>query len=824
MDIPSFHLAARAARDLGFDDVRAVLAALCASPFGREALDDDVFPTTMEALESRFAGAMEAKELVLRKVSPDFGGMRDVRAILIAIEKGTVLAAADILDVAKTLDAIARLHDVISFQREEAPILAESAAQLSDDRRFVRRVLRSFDEAGQLTDDASPELAIARARVRALRAEAQEKLEGMVRDLDDEGTLRDRNFTVRNDRYVLPVKSEYQGRVEGIVHDASQTHQTVFIEPRALLQLGNRIKIARADVINEEQRILGEMTLEVAELADDLVSDLFRAGVLEAAFARGIFAARTDGTQPKLSPEAQGMTLVAARHPLLLWMRAEALARGESAPAVVANNIGFGGARAIVITGPNAGGKTVALKTSGLIAVLARAGIPVSVDEKSVVPLYACVACTIGDEQSLDRSLSSFSGHLVALRAVLDDVNAQLRRGPVLCLLDELLSGTDPAQGASLAQALLEDLVERGAFVIATTHYERLKALGLVDDEKRRFRNASVALEHGTGRPTFVLHLDQVGTSNAMEAALRYGLPDGIVARAQELLAPDEKQLFGLLSTLAARTAQLEQQIEKAEADRKRVHEESLLLERKLAEVEREGARLRREGKRAFLDEIHEARKILATAIESTKGPLDARTLNKVSQDLHDTERRMRADVEAPAARKSELLRPLHLKLGDVVELAHMPGSRMSVLELDGDEAVVGKGTLRMRVGLDVLRAPGEAEPEAKRARKADRKSERESVTSSAPGVEPRTTDNTLDVRGHRAEEAVELLDAFLDRLLRQGRNRAFVLHGHGTGSLKKAVRAALANSKYVSRSSAADHEDGGDGLTVITLDDHARL
>lgn len=815
--LPPLHLSERAARDLGFVEIQAILAGTCKTPFGRESLAEDPFPTSTEAVEARLDEAMEARAAVERKVAPDFGSIRDVRAVLDAVDKGVVLGSIDILDVAKTLDALARLHDVLTFQGAEAPRLTALGAEIDDDRRFSRRVLRSFDEQGALTDDASPELSALRGKVRALRAEAQEQLGSLVRELDEAGLLRDRNFTVRNDRYVLPVKSEFQARVEGIVHDASQTHQTVFVEPRALLQLGNRIKIARADVEQEEQRILRELSLEIAELASRLAADLDRAGRAEAAFARGTFAARTDGRRAHVRPGAKTLTLLHARHPLLEHLRVEALAENRPAGPVIGNDIAFGGARALVISGPNAGGKTVALRTAGIVALLARAGIPASVDENSVIPPFAAVCCSIGDAQSLEGGYSSFSGHLVVLRGILEEIEDHRERGAVLCLLDELLAGTDPSQGAALAQATLEHVVERGALVVATTHYERLKVLGILAEAHEgkegtapgRFRNAAVALDPH-GRPTFHVVLDQAGTSNALDAARRYGLPASIVERSSALLSPDEKELQAVLRTLSEQKSLLEGRLAEAEAARARITAESEKLERKLADVEREAARLRKEGKRAFLDEIREARKAVAEAIEATKGG-DARTLNRASQALQELEQATRADVEAPPPR-AELTRPPSVKVGDVVELASVPGSRVTVLEVDGDNILVARGAVKMRSTLDQLRSP-----EAERPRGGSR-APAPAAGPAGTAAEPRTTENTLDVRGRRAEEALELVDAFLDRMLRNGRTKAYILHGHGSGALKKALRASLASNRYVARATPADPDDGGDSWTVVSL------
>ncbi|MCC7069995.1 MAG: hypothetical protein IT383_01650 [Deltaproteobacteria bacterium] len=697
VDLQSLHLSERAARDLGFAEVQRVLSSLCATPFGREALQDEVFPRSLALLGERGQEAMEAALAVERRVAPDFGAVRDIRPALVAARKGTVLGTLDLLDVARTQDGLGRLHDVMGFQGVAAPRLSALGRSIAEDRRFAKRVLRSIDEQGQLADDASPELGALRQKVRALRVEAQARLGALIREYDDAGVLRDRNFTVRNDRYVLPVKSEFQARVDGIVHDASQTHQTVFVEPRALLQIGNSIKIAGAEVEQEEQRILAELSAEVAELAPRLSSDLAHAGHIEAAFARGAFAARTGGRLVELSTDVP-LALRKARHPLLAWRKSETERAGQASPAVVGNDISLGRARALVVSGPNAGGKTVALKTAGLIALLARAGIPAPVAEDSSVAPFAAVACVIGDAQSLEGALSSFSGHLVLLREVLAEVDEHRQRGPVLCLLDELLAGTDPGQGAALGQALLEHLVEQGAFVVATTHYERLKALAMAGGS---FRNASVALDPA-GRPTFHLALDQAGTSNALDAARRYGLPDKVIARADALQSPDDKEFSGMLRALSEERAALAERLRDAEQAKAMLAANAEGLERRIAEVTAEGQRLRREGLRAFAEELAAARREVAKAIEATKAGADARTLNAISHGLQELEQRAHVEARSPFERA----RPSSVAVGEAVEVESLPGTRLVVLEVDGDDVVLSRGAVKMRVKKDALRTP----------------------------------------------------------------------------------------------------------------------
>jgi DNA mismatch repair protein MutS2 len=815
-------LSDKVAREVGFADVRRALESRCKTPFGIEALSRDRFPETLEEVEGRCEDVLEAAHLVRQRTEPDFPAVREIRPSLEQAEKGFVLGPEELLSIAKTVAAIARLKDLMESRADEVPRLVERTAPLRDERRWAKSVADSFDDEGKLADDASPALKELRDKVRALRVVAQEKLEGLIRSYDHTDILRERNFTVRNDRYVLPVRAEHQGKVEGIVHDASQTGQTVFIEPRELMDLGNRIKIARASVVEEEKRILEHLTLEVREHAGELREDLAQVGRMEALFAQGIFAAAMDATKPTLQVGRPRIELTNARHPLLLWQAAEQKRAGETPAEVVPNDLSFGDRRALVITGPNAGGKTVALKTLGLCAVLARAGLPIPAEEGSRLPAFASVVGSIGDQQSLDDALSSFSGHLEALKAVLAGTREHGRRGPVLALLDELAAGTDPSQGAAFAQSVLETLVDDGAFVVATTHYQRLKLLAI--DESRAdnpFRNASLALEAETLRPTFRLRLDQVGTSNALEAARRQGLPDVVVERAESLLTGGEQNVNELLGQLATQQGELERRIEEAERERTRIEKERERLATRLDEVEREANRLRREGARAFEEELASARKVVAIAIERAQSGADARELNDLSHGLQKLGKAVDERTAPEPAPVDEARVLQEVAVGDTVELVSMPGTPVEVLEVDDDEVLVARGALKMRKPRSELRKAGRASKRKDKQQAATRKKVKPKGEPTLS--EPRAGDNTLDLRGERVHDALELLEAFMDKLLKDGRTKGWVLHGHGTGALKKAVRDTLKESRYVKGFRAADPDDGGDACTEVSLAD-ARL
>jgi DNA mismatch repair protein MutS2 len=809
--LPALVLPRRARRDLGFDEIEDFLRNACKTPLGVEALALDAFPTSRRALDDRLSESLEGRALAARHVHPDFAAVRDLRPMLDLIEKEGVLSARDLLDVAHTLDGIARVQDLLLSRADEWPSLSERANRLHDERDLSRRISRSFDEQGNLLDEASPALRELRERVRALRADVKNVLEDLIREYDDRGLLRDRNFTLRHDRYVLPVRAEHQGAIEGIVHDASQTGQTVFVEPRAILNIGNRIIFAESAVREEERRILAALTVDVGRHASAIVDDMEIVGLLEAAFVRGLLAHLIDGQRPALVDARDGakLALDAARHPLLA-LRAGLLAReGKPAPRVVANDIRLDGRRALVISGPNAGGKTVALKTVGLVSLMARAGLPVPCAPSSRVPLVGAVLATIGDEQSIAADLSSFSGHLEALAEITRAVVENGDRG-TLVLLDEICAGTDPNQGAALAQGVLEDLVDKGAILVATTHYERLKVLAIAEGSRDRFRNASFALETTTGRPTFTLHQDSVGTSNALDAARRHGLPQNVIERAETLLDPTAREVQSLLDELARKNAALATEQRELAAERARTDEQNKKLSARLIELQDEADRLRREGARAFLDELKEARRVVADAIETVQKGADAKTLNALSHALRDEAEKAARLAAAPVI-EGAVMRAEQVKPGAAVSVRGIPGVRFDVIEVNGDDVVVARGAMRTKRKLADLRAFDD-----------ERKSERAaSSTKVAPkGVDHtvRTSDNTIDLRGVRVEDALERLEAFFDMRMKEGHSRVFILHGHGTGMLKKAIRESAKHNKYVESFRAGEKDEGGDAFTVVEL------
>ncbi|MCA9676634.1 MAG: endonuclease MutS2, partial [Myxococcales bacterium] len=465
----------------------------------------------------------------------------DVAGAIERVRKAAALDAPELLAVAGTARAVTRLRAHLRQHAEIAPRLAGLGAELADLGHLFHPILEAFDPDGRLVDHASDALGPLRRALAGIRGQLDKRMDTLVGDPRFAPYLQDSFYTQRDDRYVLPVRHDGKGFVKGILHGTSGSGQTLFIEPEEIVDLNNRLKLAECDVLDEERRILAKFSGWVAEEADAIDVGVVVAEVLDVIAASARLADDLVASAP-IVDDAPRIGLLHARHPLMLL----------SDRRCVANDITVAAATTLLVSGPNAGGKTVALKTSGLAALMVRAGLHVPAESGSVMGWFDDVRTDIGDAQSLERDLSTFTGHVLALRTFLTECGAG-----TLLLIDEIAVGTDPDQGAALAQAVLEALAARGVTAIVTTHYERLKAMGAVDP---RFANASVGYDLQRMAPTFKLHLGTPGSSGALTVARTMGLPGPIVERAQGLLGEAGANVELLLERVADQRRRLEEE------------------------------------------------------------------------------------------------------------------------------------------------------------------------------------------------------------------------------------------------------------------------
>ena len=722
-----------------------------------------------------------------------------MRRSLARLEKQGALDGPELRAVATTLGAARALRKFLARHQDRAPALHASCSTDPTLDRLVDELERAVEPDGTLADSASPELGRLRTEVANLRARIVGRLEAML--IKHADIVQDRFHTLREGRYVIPVRTDAHEKLPGIVHGTSGSGATVFVEPKAIVNQGNRLKMAQGELEREEARILGILSGRVRDRVAEVnaaVEALDRADLRNAA-AR--LAKDLGATIPTLS-RAPKMRLLDARHPLLALEGVD----------VVANDLELEAGSALVMSGPNAGGKTVSLKVLGLAALMARAGLPVPAAEGSEAGFFAPVLTDVGDEQSLQKNLSTFSAHVTNLVSVLHDA------GPsAMVLLDEIATGTDPHEGAALACALVDALCDKGAALGVTTHYERLKAMAVEDP---RLRNASVGFDVQRMAPTFVVRRDVPGSSSALAVAQRFGMPSRVLERARELL-PDESRTFdALVQKLEARFEALE--AERAQAEEAR-REAERLRDEAAAELERQRQRdhkkLSEEGAR-LMDQLRQARgqlKEVRKALRKSERH-DEEALRKIREQLDGVGAQVDGELKdvvaaPPAPPPKEVGAPVEATDIEVGQRVYVPRLRT---EVDVVEAP-SKGRVRVAAG------PVKLWVKVAEVRKKDApREEQPAKPAAAPAPRSRgpASDNTLDVRGMRVDDAISMTESFLDRMFGASEHLAYILHGVGSGALRDAIREHLGQhaGQYVRSVRPGTVEEGGERMTVVTL------
>ncbi|MEI9942321.1 MAG: Smr/MutS family protein [Pseudomonadota bacterium] len=699
-------------------------------------------------------------------------------------------------------------HDLRAYAKSHQAVAPDLAAAIDSDRdldRLRERLGICIDEGGSVADRASPELARARSKVRDAQGELKRRLGQLLGRFAD--LLQGQYYTEREGRFVLPLRSDAHLRVDGIVHGSSASGSTLFVEPRELTEVGNRLRLAEAEAAREEARVLVVLSGELKAMHDACVAAFFACVTADLCSAGTRWADETKSVVLTLAEEA-ALELRDARHPLLLLTGVE----------VVPNDIVLNARQALIISGPNAGGKTVALKTAGLIAWMVRSGLPVPARADSVVGWFERVLCDIGDEQSIVHSLSTFSAHIVNLRSILECASPSC-----LVLLDEIAAGTDPEEGAALAAAVLEALTLRGAAVGVTTHYERLKELAT---QNERFANASVGFDFEQMAPTFRLHLGIPGPSSALAVALRHGLPEPVIKRAKALLPTQALDRETALRELSRERGELEVVRRAAELDRQEARELHEALEAERHAFREQAAREVDRDVRDLRVAVQRARKELddvRARIRSTAS--DPGLLRELERGVSQVAARVALGGEfeahgqsAPRAEALELSAS-ELRVGQTVRHRTL-GTTGQVIELCArDQVRLMIGAMKLLVPIRELSAVANRDQaKAVRSKPKYKTATQPKPVLTATLTAQRTQATTLDLRGERFEEALGRVDSFIDRLLGINEAAGFVLHGHGTGALKSGVREHLRASTYVEHSRPAEADEGGDAFTVFWL------
>jgi DNA mismatch repair protein MutS2 len=793
-------MATRTETELGWPQILDALSARCRTPSGRRrALALPFLPTAADAREALLRVG-EARALSEAGISLPLGSLTDVDLHLERAAKGGVLEPLALRECAALVRAAARTREAVRGRAADAPRLWAAAEPLTDDASLADRIDRTIEPSGAVSDRASPALAQARERARGLHRALKTHVEALLDDGDMQRHLRDRYFTIRNERYVLPVLASARSAVPGIVHNASQSGQTLFVEPESMVELGNELSIANAVAQEEEHRILRELSEALGAASGALAVDLAALAVLDVAEGSARLASDLDAHPPEVVPPAAGFELLSLRHPLLVL-------QGK---AVVASHVRLSPPeRALIVSGPNGGGKTVAITAVGLSALMLRAGLPLPAAEGSRLPFFLEVQAAVDERGDLAKDLSTFTAHLSAVREML----AGAIPGSLI-LVDEIAADTDPREGAALAAAILEALVEKGAAVLVTTHLDELKALALTD---RRFANARVGFDAQKLQPTYQLHLGTPGSSSAIEVAGRVGLPPSVVERARAALGGQGGALGQALRALDDARAKLETDrrgAAEAQERARRAEERARAAEEAARRAEREAAS--RMGQ-ALADEIDAARAEVADLLASVQAQPSVRTATEAQKKLdawRATVAGAARSAQAKAEAGPEAIPEAEVKPGVRVRIVSL-GQEGEVVEVDGAAALVRAGPLKIR------RPVSDLLPLVGKARGADLGRTRAERISAAAEKRPdalRLAEARLDVRGLRVEELLRAVERFLDARYADGEAECLILHGHGTGALKQALRDHLASSPYVGSFRAGDRHEGGDAVTVVSL------
>ncbi len=762
----------------------------------------DLLPTTdIEEAQSLQAKTAEAFELFTSHPQLSIGGARDLTPITEDAVRGLTLTPDALLDVKYTLTSARNLKRFFWRLEGSYPQLKTLASNLPPSLGLIDSITKVISDKGKILDNASERLGNIRRDLKIQQQRLRTRMESMVNNSQISQHLQDGIFTQRGGRYVLPLKAGAKGKIRGIIHDQSASGATLYIEPERMVEHNNRYRQLQLDERDEEQRILAELTHQVAEHAETLLGMIEILADIDLTFARAKYAEAINGIAPAIHPfpvSAEGkhpgvvLRFYGARHPLL------------NPDEVVPIDVQLDPQTyALIITGPNTGGKTVTLKTVGLLALMAQTGLHIPASPGTELSLFHEIYADIGDEQSIEQSLSTFSGHITNIIHILENADQHS-----LVLMDELGAGTDPQEGAALARAVMTYLLEKGITTLVTTHHPEMKAYahftpGVV--------NASMEFDLETLQPTYYLTVGLPGRSNALAIAERLGLPQAIIEKAREELNPADLKADDLLNEIY-RQRNLAREARQA-ADNARVEAKEMRAElaERLTSIEDERLKIVKNVRREALAEVEVLREELRQMRQKTEDAqqvIEDEALAKFEEKIA----RVEANVSEPVERQVlEIPRPRYT--GPVVEggkvRIHSLGQKGIVKSINGDEVEVQVGVLRLRTKMAELEPIEGNQPTPKKEKTQEISLKTPSVSS--PGTE-------LDLRGQRVDEALQNLEYYLDRAFMARLPWVRIVHGKGTGRLCTAVREALQNYSYIKEFESGKQVEGGDGVTVASF------
>ena len=778
---------------------------------------------------SAFAGSVDAKEMILalepqsdlddaqrlqqqtvdahmlmaRFGGPSFGGLKNVNNALSRANAGSVLSMRELLDIAGVLRTIRGISEWRSSNSGVPCAIDVYFDALTPNKYLEEKIMQCIISDDEMSDNASPALRDIRRKIRAASSRVREQLDKLIRSSHYQKYLREAIITQRNGRYVVPVKIEHRGEVKGLVHDTSSSGATVFVEPAAVVEANNDIKVLQSKERDEIERILAELSEEAGSFYEGIKQSYECAVELDIIFAKAKYAYDLKATAPTLNSYGK-INLRQARHPLI------------DPKKVVATDIRLGDDfDTLIITGPNTGGKTVSIKTLGLLTLMAMCGLMLPVGDRSEVSVFSHVLADIGDEQSIEQSLSTFSSHMTNIISILKTADSES-----LVLIDELGAGTDPVEGAALAMAILEQLHRQGAKIAATTHYAELKTYALETDH---IENGSCEFDVQSLRPTYRLLIGVPGRSNAFAISERLGMSHDVIERAQQLVSGENRSFEHVLETLEESRAEYETKTKEAEAlkqeadkarEKAQSYKDSIeeLRKKELEKAQQQAERIIDQAKRsayALMNELEELKKQGDKTAD--KAELIRRAKQQMRRSMGEFDEITNPIVSQVDPDEPYEL-PRQLQVGDEVLVVDM-GKTATVTALADKkgEIEVTAGIIKLRTPLSNLRLQEKKQAPQKASRAVPKKTESEFHVAGGQR-------NECDLRGMNVEEGILELERHIDRCMRQGLDELTVIHGKGTGVLRKGIQDFLRKNKYVKSYRLGTYGEGESGVTVVTL------
>ncbi len=780
-------------RALELDKILHLLAEETSCDAAAEMARDLRPSTSLSQVKRLLTETDEAHTMMARFGAPSFGGLKDVSNSLRRAEAGGTLNMGELLRVSMVLRTLRGIVDWRSKSEGVKSSLDWRFEAIMPNKYLEDRINNAILSEEEMADSASPQLATIRRKIRSASSRAREQLEKMVRSQTTQKYLQDPIITIRDGRFVVPVKAECRGDVPGLVHDTSSSGATVFVEPMAVVEANNEVRVLLSQEQAEIERILAELSAEAGNFASGIISGYKEAVELNLIFAKANLGYKMKASMPLVNDQGK-IELKRARHPLI--------DKDKVVPTDIELGIHFD---TLVITGPNTGGKTVSLKTVGLLTLMAMCGLLLPVADNSQISVFTNVLADIGDEQSIEQSLSTFSAHMTNIIKILDQADSAS-----LVLLDELGAGTDPIEGAALAMSILEALRRKGARIAATTHYAELKAYAL---QTQGVENACCEFDVTTLRPTYRLLIGVPGRSNAFAISLRLGMNSEIVDHAKELVSSENTRFEDVVQSLEASRQKLEAERKEAQRQRLEAEEASRAAKERKESIDAQAER-----------EIEEARRRAAELIARTRGQIDA-MLNEMEELKKQKNKALTAEQKAklksglraleneadPVREKDaeHYVLPRPLKKGDAVLIYDIDkkGTVLQPPDKDGKTVLVQAGIIQTRVPLTNLRLLNE-KPEKKKQGGVTRSVTRANIRA----------EMELDVRGQTSDEALINVDQFIDSAVLAGIDILTIIHGKGTGALRAAVQQHLRRHPNVKSYRLGTFGEGEAGVTIVEL------